>query len=166
MKGELIAPLIFFTPVDGAGATPSWEHLDWLTEAEFFFTLHPTEGRGGDRVGMVVIGADGRCWKILGVTAGGFAWCGPWPIKLLRSLLRLNRRHADYEVLELPSMSLDQIKDKVIGVITSAPDSRRDDEAIAGEDGEPRDEQEMLDERLAGVRKATTMKEIIDVLDV
>lgn len=48
--------------------------------------------------------------------------------------------------------------------ITANPDRWRDDEAIAGEDGPPRDEQEMLDELQAGVRKAETLPQLINAL--
>jgi hypothetical protein len=163
MKAELASPVLTFTPA--SGPYEGEEYIECIDDADWFFTLHPKEGRGENRIGMTVVGGDGRCWKVLGVNAGDIAWLGPWPIKVLRSLVGLNRRHADYEVLELDPMSLDQIKDRVVDNFTRSPDFWRDDEAIAGEAGEPRDEQEMTDERIAAVRRASSMKEIIDILD-
>ncbi len=61
-------------------------------------------------------------------------------------------------------MSLDAIKERVCTAIASNPDAWRDDEAIAGEDGPPRDEQEMLDELQTKVREAQSVPEIISAL--
>jgi len=48
--------------------------------------------------------------------------------------------------------------------IEANPDDWRDDEAIAGEDGPPREEQEMLDELQEAVRTAQTLPQLINAL--
>ena len=48
--------------------------------------------------------------------------------------------------------------------VLSNPDDWRDDEAIAGEDGPPQDEQEMLDARVAGIRAADSVEGIWEFL--
>ena len=48
--------------------------------------------------------------------------------------------------------------------VLSNPDDWRDDEAIAGEDGPPQDEQEMLDPRVAGIRAADSFEGIWEFL--
>jgi len=61
-------------------------------------------------------------------------------------------------------MTLDEVKDRVAASIQSNPDDWRDDEAIAGEAGPPREEQELLDELKASVRAAASLPQIINVL--
>lgn len=165
MNADISFPVLTFEPYEFIDSKPGDEHVECISDAKYFWTLHASEGRGEGRIGMVVVGNDGRCWKVLSVTAGGIAWSGPWPIKLLRSLFGMNRRHANYELLELPPMSLDQVKDKVVEIIMQRPDSWWDDEAIAGEDGEPREAEEMIDELIARVRNATSMLEVSDVVE-
>ena len=48
--------------------------------------------------------------------------------------------------------------------IQANPDDWRDDEAIAGEAGPPRDEQELLDELKASVRAAASLPQIINAI--
>lgn len=165
MSADLSFPALTFEPYEGADSKPGDEDVDCITDAKYFWTLHASEGGGEGRVGMVVVGNDGRCWKVLSVTAGDIAWSGPWPIKLLRSLVGLNRRQANCELLELPPMSLEQIKDKVVEIIMQRPWAWWDDEAIAGEDGEPREAEEMIDELIARVRNAASMSEVSDVVE-
>jgi len=61
-------------------------------------------------------------------------------------------------------MTLEQVKDRVAASIQANPDDWRDDEAIAGEAGPPREEQELLDELEASVRTAASLPQIINVL--
>ena len=61
-------------------------------------------------------------------------------------------------------MTLEQVKDRVAASIQANPDDWRDDEAIAGEAGPPREEQELLDELEASVRAAASLPQIINVL--
>jgi hypothetical protein len=64
----------------------------------------------------------------------------------------------------LEPITLDQLKDRMAASILSNPDDWRDDEAIAGEDGPPQDEQELLDARIAGVRAADSVEGIWEFL--
>ena len=61
-------------------------------------------------------------------------------------------------------MTLEQVKDRVAASILANPDDWRDDEAIAGEAGPPREEQDLLDEMVAAVRAAASLPQIIDAL--
>ena len=64
----------------------------------------------------------------------------------------------------LEPITLDQLKDRMAASILSNPDDWRDDEAIAGEDGPPQDEQELLDARVAGIRAADSVEGIWEFL--
>lgn len=61
-------------------------------------------------------------------------------------------------------MSLSEVKERVCASIRANPDDWRDDEAIAGEAGPPRDEEELLEEMQAAVRAAETLPQLISAL--
>lgn len=61
-----------------------------------------------------------------------------------------------------PALAFEDLQARVCAAIQNDPDSFRDDEAIAGEDGPPREEQDLLDELKAGVMVCRTVPEILD----
>jgi len=70
----------------------------------------------------------------------------------------------EQELVELPPLSFGEVQDRFCSAIQNNPDYWRDDEAIAGEDGPPRDEQELLDEMKAQVMRARNVPELISNL--
>lgn len=111
---------------------------------------------------MVLVGGDLRCWKVLDVVDLGVV--GPFWGRVLRVLVRQSVHAIDQRVEEAGSASLEEVKARAIASIHANPDDWRDDEAIAGEAGPPRDEQEFLDELEAGVRAAASLPQIINAL--
>jgi len=115
-----------------------------------------------DLVGALFVDATGRSWRVLDMVdlgAGGRSWR-----KILNIIFRTNRL-IRYELREEERIPFETLRDRVCASIQANPDTWRDDEAIAGEDGPPRDEQEMLDELTERVRKTTDFHKMIKVLD-
>lgn len=156
-------PLLVFVPPGGSDAVSEGWYVEDFSRSGFT-TIHPAELHQDRWRGMIVNSKDGRRWEIKSVRDGGVV--GNWPkvVKGIVSRLPFLMHHAIVEAVELEPHSLDQIKDRAIDIIRANPDDWRDDEAIAGEDGEPRDEQEMLEELIAAVRAAPSLPGIIDAL--
>lgn len=156
-------PLLVFVPPRDSDA----EFYGWGVE-DFskgdMRTMRPVELYHYPWRGLILNSNDGRRWEIKSVRDGGVV--GNWPrfIKGLVSRLPFFKRHAIVEAVELEPHSLDQIKDRTVEIIRANPDDWRDGEAIAGEDGEPREEQEMLEELIAAVRAAPSVSGIIEVM--
>lgn len=155
-------PALAFGPYYGVRAEPGEKDFEYFPDAEEFSTLYRSD-KIEQRVGLILNGSDGRCWNVLSASAGEVM--GPWPIRVLRSLFGMTRHKIHYEFLELPPMSLDQTKDKVVEIIIQRPYDWWDDEAIAGEDGEPREAEEMIDELIARVRNAASLLDVFDVVE-
>jgi len=112
-------------------------------------------------VGMLLFDCSGRCWRIsdvqdLGVEAAFWRRMFGWVLPLT------HRVACDF--VELDPVPLEALKDRVCTAIVNDPDSWRDDEAIAGEDGPPQDEQVLLAELQARVRRARSVPQIINAL--
>ena len=97
-------------------------------------------------VRVIDIGPRGKSWE-----------------RILRIIFRGDRR-VRHDLAEEDSLTFDAVLNRVCSSIQANPDHWRDDEAIAGEDGPLRDEQEMLDEQIERVRRATNLCELIDAL--
>lgn len=111
---------------------------------------------------MVLVGPDLQGWKIVNVIDQGVV--GPFWGRLLRFLVQQGVHRVDQQVDSIGPMTLEQVKDRVAASIRANPDDWRDDEAIAGESGSPRDEQALLDDLEASVRAAASLPQIINVL--
>jgi hypothetical protein len=111
---------------------------------------------------MDVVGSDLRCWKVLAVVDLGVV--RPLLERAFRFFLRQSVHRIDQQIVEIEPVTLEQVKARIIASIHANPDDWRDDEAIAGEAGPPRDEQELLDELEAGVLAAPSLPQIINVL--
>jgi len=111
---------------------------------------------------MVLVGRDLRCWKVVGVVDLGVA--RPFAERVLRFVVGQSVHRIEQEIAEIESMTLEHLKARVASSIQANPDDWRDDEAIAGETGPPRDEQELLDELAAAVRAAPSVPRIINAL--
>lgn len=155
-------PALAFGPYHGVNAESGEKNFEYFPDAEEFSTLYRSD-KIERRVGLIVNSSDGRCWQVLSASAGEVM--GSWPGRLLRSMFGMTRRKIHYEFLELPPMSLAQTKDKVVEVIMQRPYDWWDDEAIAGEDGEPRDAEEMIEDFIARVRNAAALSDVFYVVD-
>lgn len=154
--------LVFVPPRESDAALEGW-FVEDFSKGDLK-TMRPRELYHYPWRGLILNSKDGRRWEIKSVRDGGVV--GNWPglIKGIVSRLPFLTHHAIVEAVELEPHSLDQIKDRTVEIIRANPDDWRDDEAIAGEDGEPRDEQEMLEELIAAVRAAPSLPGIIDAL--
>lgn len=155
-------PALAFRRDVGRHAIAGRERLTWFCDDEDFSTCTSWKLRQGERLGMVLVDRDLRCWKVLGVVDLGVI--RPFWERVLRLLARQSLHRIDQEVAEIEPMSLEQVKARILASIQANPDDWRDDEMIAGESGPPRDEQDLLDELADAVRAAASMPQIINAL--
>lgn len=155
-------PALAFRRDVGRHAQAGRERLTWFLDAEDFSTCTSWELKHGERLGMMLVGPDLRCWEVVRVVDLGVS--RPLRERLLRFLVRQSVHQIDQEVAELAPMTLEELKARTVASIQTNPDDWRDDEGIAGETGLPRDEQELLDELAAGVRAARSVPQIINAL--
>lgn len=111
---------------------------------------------------MTLADSAGRSWQVLEVVDRGVV--GRLAPRIWRFVLKQSVHRIDQRIVEVEPQPLARIKDRVVESIRANPDDWRDDEAIAGEAGPPRDEGELLDELEAAVRRASSVPEIIDTL--
>lgn len=83
---------------------------------------------------------------------------------MLRALVRQSVHKLEQELVELKPLSLDEVKARACEAIQANPDDWRDDEAIAGEDGPPREEQDLLDELKNRIRSSNSVSQILNAL--
>jgi len=159
---SLTFPALAFCRDVGRHAEAGREKMEYFLAPADFSTCTSWELQHGIRLGMVLVGPDLQCWKIVGVIDRGVV--GPFWERLLRLLVRQSVHRIDHRIEAVDPMTLEQVKDRVAASIQANPDDWRDDEAIAGEAGPPREEQELLDELEASVRTAASLPQIINVL--
>jgi predicted Zn-dependent protease len=111
---------------------------------------------------MTLVDNVGRCWQVLAVVDRGVV--GPFGQRIWRFVVRQSLHRIEQQWAEVERLNLEQVKDRVIASIKSNPDDWRDDEAIAGEAGPPRDEADLLDELEAAVRNASSLPQIINAV--
>jgi hypothetical protein len=155
-------PVLVLIPDYGAWAQEGLEMVDWHMTEEDFVEVDGWDFKHKPFTGMLVIDVTGRCWRVLGWTKAGAS--GKGLIKLLRFLLRF-RLLIKYQLEETTALPFQEVRRRVCESIQSHPDRYRDDEAIAGEAGPPRDEQEMLDELTDKARNTSNIRELIGVFD-
>lgn len=159
---SLTFPVVGFHRDVGPYAEAGREKVVYYLDPEDFSTSTSWELRRGQRSGMVVVGRDLQCWKVVRVTDLGVI--RPFWERLFRLLVRQTLHRVDQQVEPIEPMTLDQVKERVVASIYANPDDWRDDDAIAGVDGPPREEQELLDELADGVRAAASLPQIINSL--
>ncbi|MAK80403.1 hypothetical protein [Phenylobacterium sp.] len=155
-------PALAFHRDVGRYAEEDLEKLTHFVDSEDFSTCTAWELKHGQRLGMVVVGPDLQGWKVVGVTDLGVV--GSFWGRVLRFLVQQSTHLVDQQIESIGPMTLEQVKDRVAASILANPDDWRDDEAIAGEAGPPREEQDLLDEMVAAVRAAASLPQIIDAL--
>jgi hypothetical protein len=146
----------------GRCAIAGRERLDWFLDEDDLSTCTALDLKAGARRGMLLADSGGRYWRVVRVddlgVRGGF-----WE-RTLRFLLQQSVHRVCQEIVEEGALPLIDLKERVCASIAANPDSWRDDEIIAGEDGPPQGEQELLDELQAAVRKAETVPQVINAL--
>lgn len=108
---------------------------------------------------MVLVDSAGRRWEVRSLEAVPYP-----PNRSLRQRLkdwRSTERDVRLDLVEAGVVDFDTVKEWVCTLIDEYPDDHRDDEAIAGEDGPPRDEQELLEEIKARVRRTRSIEELM-----
>lgn len=143
----------------GRYATPGLEKFDDFHCAEDFAICDQWELKYGARDGMVLVDSNLNCWRVRGVKRLGIR--RPLWYFLFRLLFQQAQFQVEPDLEPLEPITLDQLKDRIAASILANPDDWRDDEAIAGEDGPPQDEQELLDAIVAGVRAADSLEGIL-----
>lgn len=158
---QLQFPILGLARNVGANAREGVEQLEWFYDEETFSTCSLWDLKRRARGGMLLVDVAGKSWRVVRVTdigPKGKSWK-----RVLRIIFRGDRRVL-HDLVEEDSLPFDAVMERVCSSIQANPDHWRDDEAIAGEDGPLRDEQEMLDEQVERVRMATNMRELIDAL--
>ena len=139
-----------------ADAQPGRESWELFWDAEFFSTCGRREV--AQRVGMLIVDVEGRCWRISSVRDLGLT--GGFRSRLF--LLLTGDHRVDQTLVAIPDMAFDDAKARLCAAIQNNPDHWRDDEAIAGEGGQPPvNEQDLLDEMKAQVMRSNSVLELI-----
>ena len=159
---SLTFPALAFCCDVGPHSEAGREKVDYFVGPEDFSTCTSWDLKHGSRVGMVMVGPDLQCWKVVSVIDHGVV--GPFWGRLLRFIVQQSVHRIDQQVEAIEPMTLEQVKDRVAASIQANPDDWRDDEAIAGEAGPSREEQDLLDELEASVRAAASLPQIINVI--
>lgn len=155
-------PLLGFGPDVGRYAEPGRERLHRFVDARDLSVCETWDMKRRARVGMVIADSAGRTWEVVAIRDLGPA--GGLGERFLRWLIHQSLRRVTHEFVPRDPMSLSEVKERVCASIRANPDDWRDDEAIAGEAGPPRDEEELLEEMQAAVRAAETLPQLISAL--
>jgi hypothetical protein len=130
------------------------EVLDYVSDPEAYSLIHASKLKSGEDVGTTLIDKKGRCWTILSLRTRGLG--GPlwWrlPGVFFGQLYRV-----EYELAEVDSMSLDQIKDRVVGIVTKRPEDWGYGDGIEAVD-------DTLDKFIARIRRAKSLSQLIKTL--
>lgn len=118
-----------------ADSLPRRETWDWFWDVEDFSICESWRLKA--RPEMLIVDSEGRCWRISSVRDLGVA--GNFRTRVLRFLVRQSLHRLDQVLVPLPSMTFGDFQRRLCAAIQNNPDYWRDDEAIAGEDGQPRD---------------------------
>jgi hypothetical protein len=147
--------------VPGLDPEKWWELVNIHADADEFTALDRRDLQSREEVGRVVMDATGNSWRILAVHDLGLKGSGLWS----RFWSGVFGKHSvRYDVSDELHLPFDEIRESICTAIRAKPDSWRCDEAIAGEDGPPREEEEMLEELIGKVRKAKSPQELMAVI--
>lgn len=148
--------------VPGLDPEKWWELVNIHADENELTTLNGRELKSREEVGRVVMDATGRSWRILDVHDLGPSGTGLWS-RFWAAVF--GQRRVKYEVSEELRLPFEEIKESICTAIRAKPDSWRDDEAVAGEDGSPREEEEMLEELIGKVREAKSPRKLMTVIE-
>lgn len=155
-------PALAFCRDISPGADPGQEVVTCFLSPEDFATCTTRELKRGKRQGLTLVDRDLETWQVTSIID-----LGPYGSRLsraIRFLVRQSVRRIDQKLVHLGPTPLEALKTRVAETILATPDYWRDDEAIAGEDGPPIEEQVLLDEIVSTVHAASSVLEIINGL--
>ena len=152
-------PVISIAPRVRHDGVRGGEDVRFFHSARGFGVCEAWQLKFHSRDGMFLADSTGRCWRIVQVHNLGLTGWG-WVFLFLGQPVY----KVSCELEEVQALSLDDLKERICVAIQSNPDYWRDDEAIAGCCGPPRDEQEMLQELQDKVRQARSVPQIINAL--
>ena len=156
-------PDLTYPLVGLADSRPGQEAWEWFLDAEDFTIC--ASYQLPDRPGMLIADGEGRCWRVSSVRDLGVAkGYGSLGERVMRFLFRNPLRRVDMTLDPVAAMTFADLQAHFCAAIQSNPDHSRDDEAIAGEHGPPRDEQDLLDEKKALVMRSNSVPELISNL--
>jgi hypothetical protein len=137
-----------------------WARVECLSSAQPLTLLGRRDRKRGGGVGLLIVDASGRAWRITGMIDRDIKPRHPiaWMFHVVFGI-----HPVEYELVE-ETLSFAEIKSRVCEAIQAYSSAWRDDEALAGEDGPPRDEQEMLEEVKTKVRRANTVLELMAII--
>ena len=155
---------------NGGGAIPGFSYpvIGFLRNGKLtsfrsdgdFAVCHAYELAGNRLEGMLLVDDAGRAWHVPAVAVLGRA--GSFWHRLRDGVLRLPRYRVRYTFTEAPPVTFDRVQERICASIELHPDDLRQDEVIAGEAAPPRRERSLLDELKAEVRRARSLKELIE----
>ncbi len=153
-------PVLAFMRDYGPSAQEDRETLEWFLDEDALTRLDSFELKNGAHADMLLVDLAGRSWRVVKLTD-----LGPDGKGLGKLLFRIFSGHrVQYDVRVDEPLPFGALKERICASIQANPDHWRDDEAVAGEAGAPRDEQDMMDELLRSVRNAKSMLELIPIM--
>src|SRR5262245_42461045 len=163
MSGAAVTfPVLGLAVIRAQDGAAECERLTWFVDERDFSTSTSWALAHWPRVGMVLADAAGRSWKITRMVKGPIV--GPFWGRVLRALVRQSVHRVEQDLIEIRPLSLEEVKTRACDAIQANPDDWRDDEVIAGEDGPPREEQDLLDELKKAVCQARSLPQMINAL--
>ncbi len=155
-------PVLGFHRQVGPYARPGVEDVVGFDGEEAFSRCDSWSLKHRARQGMLLVDAAGQSWSVKDIRKLGVT--GPLWSRILGFLFRQLEYRVEYDLVEEGPMPLERVKARVLKAIDAAPDLWRDDEAIAGEDGPPKDEREMIQDLKERVQRAQDLIELMDGL--
>lgn len=97
--------------------------------------------RSGHYLGMILVAADGSCWKVNSIKECGPV--GPWWRLPLDFVCRSFEYRAIFEIEYLQTLTFQELQEKICDAMKKNPSSVYYEELGAGEGGQPRQDIEM-----------------------
>jgi hypothetical protein len=137
--------------------------FDWTYRDDGLGLCTAREIRDGSDIGMEMIDAAGQCWEVVGMNNVGVD--GNLFERLFWGLFGGNSYWVEYDVIDKGRLSFDAIQDRVCAIIDANREYWRPEELLAGEEGPPPDEEDVYEALKAGVRRATTLDDLIAAVE-
>lgn len=113
-------PALAFRRDVGPWAVPGGERLTWFLDEEDFSTCTSWTLKHGERLGMILCDRDLQCWRVEDVVDLGVV--RPFWERVFRFLMRQSVHRIDQKLIQLPPLSLDEIKERACASIDANPD--------------------------------------------
>jgi hypothetical protein len=165
-SNELAYPILgFWLDLDDEGERRN-ERFRGFDSIQEFHVATGGDLRLGRRLGMTILDEAGQTFQVANVSSIGFS------MPRWRRVLMWITRDADsiehrveYSLVALPPMAFEEAKARVGASIQRNKDDWIDDEAMAGEAGEPMKLEDVIAGAVDAVRKATSVQTLFEGLD-